>query len=155
MIFKECFSKNNLGICIKIIRDTDSRIPGLLQTSWIGISGVGPESTCLTSSQAILRFLVSFMDQAVLMHSEEWLELCGSLLSMMCVWQSSLLSSLAPFAHSHLPDWPKQEFVHPMPGWEPSGFCAKGEPSASKIADLLTDVSGNVICLIYFSLEKN
>lgn len=90
MTFKECFSKNDLGICIKMIRDTDSRVLGLLQTSLIGISGVGPESTCLTSFQAILRFFVSFVDQAVLMHSEEWLELCGSLLSMMCVWQSSL-----------------------------------------------------------------
>lgn len=52
--------------------------------------------------------------------------------------------------------WLAQAGICIFNAWlKPSGFCAKGVPAASEIADLLTDVSGNLICLIYFSLEKN
>lgn len=56
---------------------------------------------------------------------------------------------------SHLPDGPSQEFVFSTHGWQPSGFCDEGVLVAFEKSDFLTDVSGNLLCLIYFSSEKN
>lgn len=113
----------------------------------------GVQNPCLMSFQAILRCLVSLCTG--LFHAQGWLELGGSLLSLGHMRPSSLPSSPAPFTPSHLPEWPNQEFTYSTSSWEPSGFCEKEGAAVSEITDLLTDVSGNLFCLIYFSAEKN
>ena len=65
------------------------------------------------SSFQIFGFLVH---RAPFMHSEKWLQLCGCFLSMGCECQSSRQSSLTPFTHACLPEWPMQEFMFLTPG---------------------------------------